>query len=179
MSTELAGRLQGHVEQLAGSIGERNVWRAHALAAAARYVRSQWEAQGLEVSAQGYRVEGQLCENLEVEFGGEGAGGIVLVGAHYDTVQGSPGANDNASGVAGLIEIARLLRGAAAARTIRLVAFVNEEPPFFYSSTSARWAAGSMRARRAPAVTTSGSCCPWRCSAATAPSRAASLTRRS
>jgi Zn-dependent M28 family amino/carboxypeptidase len=57
---------------------------------------------------------------------------IVLAGAHYDTVPGSPGADDNASGVAGLIEIARELRGARLARTVRLVAFVNEEPPFFY-----------------------------------------------
>jgi len=134
MSTELAGRLKGHVEKLAGSIGERNVWRPHALAAAARYVRGQWEAQGLEVSAQGYRVEGQLCENLQVEIGcGDAGREIVLIGAHYDTVQGSPGANDNASGVAALIELARRLRGGRGPRTVRLVAFVNEEPPFFFS----------------------------------------------
>jgi len=63
-------------------------------------------------------------------------------------VQGSPGANDNASGVAGLIEIARLLRGAAAARTIRLVAFVNEEPPFFYwGQMGSRIYARAARAR--------------------------------
>jgi Zn-dependent M28 family amino/carboxypeptidase len=55
-----------------------------------------------------------------------------VVGAHYDTVPGSPGADDNASGVAALLELARLLRGCRRARTIRLVAFVNEEPPFFY-----------------------------------------------
>jgi Zn-dependent M28 family amino/carboxypeptidase len=57
---------------------------------------------------------------------------IVLVGAHYDSVRGSPGANDNASGVAGLIEMARLLRESRPQRTLKLVAFVNEEPPFFY-----------------------------------------------
>jgi Zn-dependent M28 family amino/carboxypeptidase len=60
------------------------------------------------------------------------AGEIVLVGAHYDTVPGSPGADDNASGVATLIELARALRETRPARTVRLVAFVNEEPPFFY-----------------------------------------------
>jgi len=149
MSTELAGRLQGHVERIAGSIGERNVWRPHALAAAARYVREQWGAQGLAVSAQGYRVEGQLCENLQVEFTGDDAGqGIVLVGAHYDTVQGSPGANDNASGVAGLIELARRLRDGRGARTVRLVAFVNEEPPFFYwGQMGSRIYARAARAR--------------------------------
>jgi len=133
MDADLAARLKGHVEALAGSIGERNVWRPHTLAAAARYVRGEWEAQGHEVAAQGYRVEGQLCENLEVEIaGGERAREIVLVGAHYDTVPGSPGADDNASGVAALIELARQLGGCRPARTVKLVAFVNEEPPFFY-----------------------------------------------
>jgi Zn-dependent M28 family amino/carboxypeptidase len=57
---------------------------------------------------------------------------IVVVGAHYDSVPESPGANDNASGVAGVIEIARELRGKRPERTVKLVAFVNEEPPFFF-----------------------------------------------
>ena len=133
MSADLVARLRGHVEALAGAIGERNVWRPPALAAAARYVRDAWQAQGLDVVAQGYEVEGEWCENLEITIPGSArAGEIVLVGAHYDTVQGSPGANDNASGVAALLEMARLLQGRAGARTVRLVAFVNEEPPFFY-----------------------------------------------
>ena len=54
---------------------------------------------------------------------------ILVVGGHYDTVPGCPGANDNGTGVAATLEIARLLRDAAPARTVRLVAFVNEEPP--------------------------------------------------
>ena len=57
---------------------------------------------------------------------------IILVGAHYDSVRGSPGANDNASGVAALLEIGRALKDAGLRRTVRLVAFVNEEPPFFF-----------------------------------------------
>jgi Zn-dependent M28 family amino/carboxypeptidase len=73
------------------------------------------------------------CENLEVTIPGSSRPGeIVLAGAHYDTVEGSPGADDNASGVAGLIEIARALRGSHPERTLKLVAFVNEEAPFFY-----------------------------------------------
>jgi Zn-dependent M28 family amino/carboxypeptidase len=77
-------------------------------------------------------VHGVRCENLEVTIaGGARASEIVLAGAHYDTVEGSPGADDNASGVAGLIEIARRLREARPQRTVKLVAFVNEEPPFF------------------------------------------------
>lgn len=73
------------------------------------------------------------CENLEASLEGSGADGIIVVGAHYDTVPGSPGADDNASGVAALIEILRALRPLALRTTVKLVAFVNEEPPFFYS----------------------------------------------
>lgn len=128
-----AERLRRHVEWLAGGIGERNVWRPAALAAAAAYVRGEFEALGLEVGAQRYRALDVDCENLEVVLPGRSAPGeIVVVGAHYDTVRGSPGADDNASGVAALIEIARALVGARLARTVKLVAFVNEEAPFFF-----------------------------------------------
>jgi Zn-dependent M28 family amino/carboxypeptidase len=74
-----------------------------------------------------------LCRNLEISIRGEDRPGeIVLVGAHYDSVPGSPGADDNASGVAGLLEIARMLYGTRMQRPLKLVAFVNEEAPFFY-----------------------------------------------
>ena len=149
MSVLLAHRLRGHVEALAGAIGERNVWRPHALAAAARYVRERWAVQGFEVAAQGYCVEGEWCENLEITVsGGARASEIVLVGAHYDSVRGSPGANDNASGVAALIEMAHALRERPGERTVRLVAFVNEEPPFFYwGQMGSRVYARAARAR--------------------------------
>jgi len=129
----LSARLRRHVEWLAGGIGERNVWRPGALAAAAAYIRGEFEALGFEVGAQRYRAAEIDCDNLEVVLPGSAARSeIVLAGAHYDTVQGSPGADDNASGVAALLEIARALRGRRLARTVKLVAFVNEEPPFFY-----------------------------------------------
>lgn len=129
---ELQRRLHAHVVALAERIGERNVFRPDALAAAAAYVRSTWAGQGHAVRPQPYRTTGVDCENLEVEIrGSSDPRAIVLLGAHYDSVQGSPGADDNASGVAALLEIGRLLAGAQPARTIRLVAFVNEEPPFF------------------------------------------------
>jgi Zn-dependent M28 family amino/carboxypeptidase len=133
MASKLEQRLRRHVQVLAGEIGERHVWRPQALHAAADYIRGQLEAGGFAVSAQAYEVHGVRCENLEVTIPGSSrASEIVLAGAHYDTVEGSPGADDNASGVAGLIEIARLLRGSRPERTLKLVAFVNEEPPFFY-----------------------------------------------
>ena len=131
MST-LEERLRRHVQALAGDIGERRVWRPQALRAAADYVRAEFAALGFAIAAQAYDVRGMRCENLEVAIpGSRRPGEIVLAGAHYDTVAGSPGADDNASGVAGLIEIARAVRDASPQRTVKLVAFVNEEPPFF------------------------------------------------
>ena len=109
------------------------MWRASALAAAEDYITREWRSQGYEVGAQRYEAYGADCANLEVVIpGASRPGEIILVGAHYDSVQGSPGADDNASAVAALLEIARRLRGARPARTLRLVAFVNEEPPFFF-----------------------------------------------
>jgi Zn-dependent M28 family amino/carboxypeptidase len=129
---DLAQRLQGHVEMLAGTIGERIVYKPTALAAARDYIEATWRAQGYQVSAQEYQAEGVTCANLEVSRAGAGRpGGILLLGAHYDSVRDCPGANDNGSGVAALLEIARFLTEINPALTVRLVAFVNEEPPFF------------------------------------------------
>ena len=72
------------------------------------------------------------CANLAVERAGrEPAGGIPLIGAHYDSVRGCPAANDNGSGVAALLELARRFTEIEPACTVRFVAFANEEPPFF------------------------------------------------
>src|SRR5512146_2480544 len=130
---DLAERLRRHVQTLAGDIGERNVWRPTALHAAADYIRGEFSSLGYTVAAQCYKVDEVECANLEIAMPGSARPGeIVLAGAHYDTVAGSPGADDNASGVAALVEIGRLLRGVPLGRTVRLVAFVNEEPPFFF-----------------------------------------------
>ena len=127
--------LRAHVEALAGAIGERNVFRPAALAAAAALVADVWRDQGWEVGAQTYELRGVACANLEVARRGvTRPDEIVLVGAHYDSVLGSPGADDNASGVAALFEISRALAlSPEPARTVRFVAFVNEEPPFFFT----------------------------------------------
>jgi len=133
VSASLENRLRRHVERLAGQIGERHVLRPEALHAAERYIADTLRALGYEVSRQAYEAQGVDSANLEVTISGSAAASeIVLVGAHYDTVPGSPGADDNASGVAAILELARSLREAEPARTIRLVAFVNEEPPFFF-----------------------------------------------
>jgi len=126
-------RLRRHVAVLAGEIGERHVWRPAALQAAAKYISAELSSVGYQLVPQAYQACGVRCENLEVIVQGTTrASEIIVVGAHYDTVAGSPGADDNASGVAGVIEIARALWPLRLARTVKLVAFVNEEPPFFY-----------------------------------------------
>ena len=126
--------LEQHVQVLAGDIGERNVYRPAALHAAEQYIRQRWAEMNYEVQAQEYEVEGVRCANLEISVrGNRYPDQILLIGAHYDSVYGSPGANDNASGVAALLEISRLFKSASPSRSLRFVAFVNEEPPFFLS----------------------------------------------
>src|SRR5574337_1390955 len=127
-----ASRLRAHVERLAGELGERNVFRLPALRAAADYIEAEWRRQGYQISPQWYDLSGTRCANLEVSrLGSTRPNEILLIGAHYDSVQGSPGANDNASGVAALLELSRLFATITPALTVRFVAFVNEEPPFF------------------------------------------------
>jgi hypothetical protein len=127
-----ADNLKTHVETLAVAIGERNVFVTGSLDRAARYIRGVWEQQGYEVSEQPYTVHQTRCVNLEVTRAGRDAPNeFILLGAHYDSVIGSPGANDNASGVAALLEISRQFAALQPARSVRFVAFVNEEPPFF------------------------------------------------
>lgn len=124
--------LRRHVEKLGGEIGERNLFRPQALAAAAAYITQIWRAQGYEVIRHEYELRGQRAANLEVRrTGTTRAREILLVGAHYDSVYGSPGANDNGTGVAALLELSQALTARELRRTVRFVAFVNEEPPFF------------------------------------------------
>ena len=128
----LRERLKEHVTMLGGEIGERNLWHYGELQAAADYIEEQLADLGYEVARQEFTVENSVVCNIEAELpGGSKPGEIFVVGAHYDSVLGSPGSNDNGSGVAAVLEIARLLAGEKLERTVRLVAFVNEEPPFF------------------------------------------------
>jgi hypothetical protein len=132
---QLADRLRQHVAVLAADIGERNVWHPGTLEASAAYIENSFRAMHYAVSSQTYTAEGASVRNLEVVLEGTTrAEEIILIGAHYDTVPGSPGANDNGSGVAALLEMARLLAPEPLARSVRFVAFVNEEPPFFYTA---------------------------------------------
>ncbi len=141
--------LRRHVGHLAGCIGERNVYHPSSLAAAEAYISECWQALGFEVESQVYVVKGVPSANLEVTLRGQECGDeIILLGAHYDTVIGCPGANDNASGVAALLELSRLLQKSRLPRTLRFVAFVNEEPPFFYTRQQGSWHYARMARKR-------------------------------
>ena len=127
-------KLKAHVITLGREIGERNIWHPRALRRAAEYIQDVWTAQGYQVVPHEYKVRGQTWANLEVVCAGsDRSSEIVLIGAHYDSVIGSPGANDNGTGVAALLEIARCFTTQQPQRTVRFVAFVNEEPPFFFT----------------------------------------------
>lgn len=126
--------LKRHVEQLAGEVGERNPGRVWELASAADYVAAELEGAGYAVDRQGYEVnDGTVAaQNLGVELsGGRRGDEVVVVGAHYDSAPGSPGADDNATGTAAVIELARSLRNFTPERTLRFVCFTNQEGPFF------------------------------------------------
>jgi Zn-dependent M28 family amino/carboxypeptidase len=130
----LAEALKRHVYRLALEIGERNVFYPEALHQAEAYIRQTWAEQGYEVLEQEYTLQGVRSANLEVNrIGTTKPEEIILIGAHYDSVIGSPGANDNGSGVAALLEMSRQLRNVELQRSVRFVAFVNEEPPFFFT----------------------------------------------
>jgi hypothetical protein len=133
---ETVSHLSQSVKYLSETIGERNLSKAETLQAGTDYIQSQLKQAGYAVTAQAYLVQGRQVQNLEVRLPGtDAASEAVVVGAHYDSVTGAPGADDNATGVAGVLELARLLQGSAHRKTIRLVLFVNEEPPFFQTES--------------------------------------------
>lgn len=140
----LMERLRSHVETLAGEIGERNLGRyPRHLDQAADYVEDEFADAGYSVREQVFEVRGDSVRNVYVKRPGrEKDLPRVVVGAHYDSVEGSPGANDNATGVAAVIELARYFHGTRGDLPLTFVAFVNEEPPYFTTEEmgSARFA---------------------------------------
>ncbi len=115
--------VERHVRALAFP---RNVVHRESYREAFDYICEQWSQQGYEAQAE---YVAPFAENIVAEL----AGGpeIVLVGAHYDSFCDSPGADDNASAVAAMLEVSGLLAGQSYERTVRFVAFANEEPPYF------------------------------------------------
>lgn len=125
---QLVQALRGHVHALCDDIGPRSIRDGDSLDRAARYIRQGLESAGLRVREQPYEYHGRRVANLIAAPADAGEGtAYYVVGAHYDTVPGTPGADDNASAVAVLLELARRLP--ADPPPLRLVAFTLEEPP--------------------------------------------------
>jgi Zn-dependent M28 family amino/carboxypeptidase len=160
---DLAQRLKNHVEVIAGEIGPRSLTAApENLEIVAAYIERSFSANGCHLESQQFPVNlldytysattraittsnpQHTVRNVIGELPGrDHADEIIVIGAHYDSVYACPAANDNGSGVAATLEIARILSDSQPSRTIRFVAFPNEEPPFFRSDGM-----GSMRYAR-------------------------------
>ncbi len=133
-------RLRESVEALAGRIGERSVFRPEALARARDWILAELSRAGYEADLQGYRVGDRIVSNVVAERpGSDPTAPPLILGAHYDTAPGTPGADDNASGVAALLAVAEALRDQPARAPIRFVFFANEEPPFFQTIDMGSW----------------------------------------
>jgi hypothetical protein len=123
-------RLQAHVRQLSEGYTPRSCEDVTNLARCVAYLGAQFAAAGAQVSTQRYRVAAQSFDNVVARFG-PATGACVVVGAHYDAFGRLPAADDNASGVAGLLELARLLGRTPPPVAVLLVAYGTEEPPYF------------------------------------------------
>jgi hypothetical protein len=144
----LSQRLKGDISALAETIGERNTVKHRQLQQSAEYITGRFRALGYTVREEPFIADNKTVMNIEAELkGSRTPNEIVVVGAHYDSPPDSPGANDNASGVAALLELARHFKDAKPERTLRFVAFVNEEPPFFQTNRmgSRVYAAGARK----------------------------------
>lgn len=132
---ELENSLERDVTQLAKTIGIRNFLENENLNAAADFLEKSLAQMGYEVKRQKYEVQGKAYYNIEAEKRGtKNPDEIIVIGGHYDSVMDCPGANDNATGAAATLELARIFSQKPTDRTLRFVEFTNEEPPFFWES---------------------------------------------
>lgn len=151
--------LEADVRALADEIGERNMHTEGSMAATVDWLEHRFRDMGFEperhvYELQGGRYAGQSAVNVVAEVAGtDVAGEIVIVGAHYDTVPGSPGANDNASGVAALLTLAAWAREHPQPRTLRFIAFANEEQPFHQTADMGSEAYAREAAQAGEAIT--------------------------
>lgn len=129
----LASQLRADVTHLAVTIGERNLGqRPQALETSALWLEAQLADAGYVVESERYEVKGQSVRNLIADLrGSERPSEQIVIGAHYDSAEGTPGADDNASGVAVGLALARRFASTPQPRTLRFVFFTNEEPPYF------------------------------------------------
>ena len=137
--------LARHVHALAVDFFPRSIDAPAKLEAAGDYVLSQMRAAGATPRVQGVEVNGTSYRNIVASFG-PSEGALLVIGAHYDSRSDTPGADDNASGVAALLELARLLAAAPPPHPVELVAYTLEEPPYFRTnSMGSFWHARELR----------------------------------
>lgn len=128
---DIVDNLKNHVFKLSSKIGNRSVRYYENLIKAEHYIVTEFKTIGYEVILQEYTINGKILRNIIAQKQGTGENlQTIIVGAHYDTF-GNPGADDNASGIAGVIELARLFYPKQVNNNIRFIAFVNEEAPYF------------------------------------------------
>jgi len=149
---EIAKRLDGHLHAIA--MKPRNVQRYAELEAAARYIEDTLTSLGYMPIPQVYEVDGRSVRNIEVVIGPDvpETRESFVVGAHYDTAGDSPGANDNGSGVASLLELARAFGDLKPSKRVRLVFYVNEEQPYSHSPNMGSWVHAKSLADRGESV---------------------------
>lgn len=151
----LATRLKRHVVAIAST--PHNVYHCEALEAAARYIEGHLAEAGYTPAAQEFETDGCLVRNIEATIpaaGGSPRGTTLVVGAHYDSAGFAPGANDNGTGTAAVLELARLLKDLRPSETtLRLVLFVNEEPPYFRTENMGSLRYARMLKKRGERVT--------------------------
>ncbi|HYA14177.1 MAG TPA: M28 family peptidase [Syntrophales bacterium] len=127
-------QLYKHVEHLSVHIGSRSIYEYDKIIATKDYIVSSLKDFGCEPALQTFIYNGREYSNIIVSVtGSKSSTETVIIGAHYDTVYGTPGADDNASAVAVLLEICRISKNFSPARTLKLIFFVIEEPPVFRS----------------------------------------------
>lgn len=134
---DIAATLKRHIETIAAR--EHNIRHFDELEKVAAYLEATLKALGYEPRRQEFAAAGKTVRNIDVVIepsGGNTDPEVIVVGAHYDSAEDTPGANDNASGTASVLELARLLKDLSGrtGKRIRLVLFVNEEPPYFMTA---------------------------------------------
>ena len=127
----IQSNLKNHLHYLSVTLGDRSIYRPGNLKAAADYVFQNFAAMGYAPRRQTFISMKEEVGN--VIAGDENPGGYYILGAHFDTVAGTPGADDNASGVAVLLEVARLARNLTPPRPWAFIGFTCEEPPAFFT----------------------------------------------
>jgi hypothetical protein len=128
---EIRQHLETHLRFLSVTLGDRSIYRPEHLQAAADYIFQNFAAMGYAPRRQTFTYQGEAVGNIIA--GDENPDGYYILGAHYDTVAGTPGADDNASGVAVLLEAARLARSLPPPQPWAFIGFACEEPPAFFT----------------------------------------------